>query len=174
MRGFRPLRHKATVLGGGCPMGRAPRSQTSRSALLPCGTASAILGNVGSGRRRRLVLVVSHVLAALLGFGLIAMRAGSATAQRMFGNPSKRVGACVLGAVAKPTAQDMDQCSKLLAAGKASIGEPTASVLELRLFAARARAFGDSESLGHAQQSCLARHWPRCDPDSIRAMGAVK
>ena len=90
--------------------------------------------------RRRIVLVLSHLVALAAGFEALSVAAGRETARRSFGTPEKRLGGALLAIPDEPTPEKVSRGLSALAVTRVELGEPMASVLELRMLAAAARA----------------------------------
>ncbi len=121
---------------------------------------------------RRVVVVASHVLALAAGFVALSAVAGREAASRSLGTAEKRLGGTLMALAETPSRETAAQGLSALAVSKAEVGEPTASVLELRILAAAARASRDEADLERATHACQARRWPKCDRTAIFAMGA--
>ena len=74
------------------------------------------------------------------------------TARRSFGTPEKRLGGALLAIPDEPTPEKVSRGLSALAVTRVELGEPMASVLELRMLAAAARASRDETDVTRAMR----------------------
>jgi hypothetical protein len=122
---------------------------------------------------RSVLLIISHLCAVLVGFALIVGVQSRETARRMLGTPQRRLGAALL-ALEVPTPPGIAEVRSRLTEVASALGEPTASVLSLRILAVTAKLSGDDADVTRAMEACRARDWPKCDRESILAMAAER
>jgi hypothetical protein len=122
---------------------------------------------------RRLLLVLSHLVVFMLGFGLVATYSAQALAERPFVSSSKRLGIQLLALREQPTKNAAEDCLRAVDAAGPELGERTARIVKLRVLAMRARASKQPSDEAAAAGACRELGWPRCDAESIRSMGAA-
>lgn len=92
----------------------------------------------------------------------------------MMGTPKQRLGMAFASLLGHPTRDDVSKGLDALAAARGQLSEPIPSVLRLRLLTIAARTSGDEGDIQRAIEACRARSWPRCDRESVLAMGATE
>jgi hypothetical protein len=71
----------------------------------------------------------------------------------------------------RPTREGVSEGLDALVAARGHLIEPVPPVLRLHLLSIAARQSGDEGDIQRAIDACLTRGWPRCDRESVLAMG---
>ena len=127
-----------------------------------------------SARSRTWLLVASHLLVGVIGVFVVDAFAGREGVVRSLGSPQKRLGLHLMVLLDHATPKNISQTSSALAAAKSDLGDPTASVLELRILAVAAAASNRDADIARAIAACQARAWDKCERANSLAMGAER
>jgi len=124
--------------------------------------------------RRQTLSAATHLVAVVIGFGVVAAYTAHVAAGRMWGTPQRGLGGALFALFDPPTRETTSRALALVPLAKPELGEPAASVITLRLLAVAARLSNDPADIARAADACRARRWPRCDRESILEMGASR